>query len=63
MKTEIIIDIPINWDEGADPLVTDTIIKLVNSDDDLRQLNNCIIIALGQMKYGDVKKIIIKKLN
>ena len=63
MKVEIIIDIPINWDEGADPLVTDSITKSADSDDDLRQLNNCIITALGQMKYGDVKKIIIKKLN
>ena len=32
MKTEIIIDIPINWDEGADPLVTDTIINAYYPD-------------------------------
>jgi len=59
MKVKITTDTPIHWRGGNDPLVTDTIIKLADSEDDLRQLNNCIVTALGQMKYHGVKKITI----
>ena len=63
MKVTVTTDKPIHWRGGDEPMVTNTVIKPASNDEEQRQLIYVIITALGRMKYGDVEKIVIKKLD
>ena len=63
MRAEITTDVSINWRGGAKPLITNSVICEAKNGEEWHRLTTIITTALGQMEHGNVKKIIIKKLN
>ena len=63
MKAEITTDSKMHWRGGAKPLITNSVICEANDAEEWHSLTTTIATALGQMEHGDVKKIVIKKLD
>jgi len=62
MKVKITTDKPMQWG-GSEGILRDCVISEARNYSEDKVLTTQITTALSQMKYGEVKEIVIKKIN